>query len=375
MAELIGTYKDAVKIRTKKLVNGSESIYLDIYVDGKRKYEYLKLYLLPGKENRMKNKETLALANAVKSKRMVEIQNGRFGFTRNDAEDMLLVDFLDDYLKEKFMKRTEGYAKDIETVVNHVKKYIGNKKVKLKNVDKDFCSGFIGYLEKVKTKTGNPLGKGTLYSYFTIFVVALNKAVQLELIMKNPCDLIAHEDKPKTKPSERCYLTINEVKALIETSQKDNRVKNAFLFSCFTGLRFSDISQLRWENVKEVEEGVYQLEFVQQKTKQPVVVPLNANAMQWLPNRGCKPDDNIFELQHHSVVQRMLKKWVWKAGIEKHVTFHVARHTYATMLLHYGADIYTVSKLLGHTNINTTQIYAKVMDESKRKAVNLIPEI
>jgi integrase len=163
---------------------------------------------------------------------------------------------------------------------------------------------------------------------------------------------------------------------MIDTECKDVRVKRLFLFSCFTGLRFKDIFNLRWKNLVKVEDGVYQMEIVQQKTKKPLAVPLSANAMQWLPDRYMDGEENrIFQMPETSCAYDYLHDWAGKAGIRKKVTFHVGRHTYATLLLYYGADLYTVSKLLGHTNVKTTQIYAKVMDESKRKAVNLIPQV
>lgn len=368
------TNKEAVKLRKKKLSDGKESLYLDIYVDGKRKYEYLKLYLNPGRENKLRNKETLALANAVKAQRTVEIQNGRFGFENKNRTKRLLGDFLDEYVSDKRDRRTEGYANDIETVVKHVRKYMGARDIFLTDIDKAWCRGFVNYLGKVRSVRGGRLSKITINNYFTVMLVALNRAVKLELIDRNPFDSLPDDDRPKKGSTKREYLTLDEVRELVNTGIKDERVKNAFLFSCFTGLRFSDIINLKWENYKELEDGVAQLEFVQQKTKQQVVVPLPGNALQWLPNRGWDYEP-IFDLPHHSVVGKKLRKWVANAGISKNVTFHVARHTYATLLLYYGADLYTVSKLLGHTNIQTTQIYAKVMDESKRKAVNLIPEI
>ncbi len=119
-----------------------------------------------------------------------------------------------------------------------------------------------------------------------------------------------------------------------------------------------------------------QVEINQKKTGEPLYLPLSANALQWLPERGlAKDSDKVFALPHVSTVEKFLPIWAKDAGINKHITFHVSRHTNATLMLSFGADIYTVSKLLGHTNVKTTQIYAKIVDENKRKAVNLIPEI
>lgn len=369
---MIDNEKEAVKLRRKKLANGCESLYLDIYVEGRRKYEYLKLYLLPGRENKTKNKETWALAKAVKAKKLVDIQNGRFGFERK--EKVFLLDYLSDYVETKRENKSQGYVCGLETAIKHVRSYVGKKVMYVSDVDKQWCRGFISHLKKIKSKCGMPLEKSTIHQYYTVVVVAFNKAVELEIIDKNPFDTVADDDKPGRGQSNREYLTLDEVKELINTEIKDIRIKRAFLFSCFTGLRYSDISALKWNNVKDLGDGNIQLEFIQKKTKNQVVVPLNANALQWMPER--KHDEQIvFELPFYSVVLIKLRKWVQASSITKDVTFHVARHTYATMLLYYGADLYTVSKLLGHSSVQITQVYAKVMDESKRKAVNLIPQI
>ena len=371
------SYKEVVKVRTKKLANGNESIYLDIYSDGRRKYEYLKLYLLPGRENKTKNKETMAFANAIKAKRIVEIQNGRFGFENNKKTNLTLMEWMEETRKMKVEKgKSNAYVKISNATINHLSRYLNGRKMKLSDVDKKFIKGFIAYLRKGKTNKGTLMTEHSVYLYFETLLIALNLAVKTELIDKNPCLDIFPEDRPKQKSAVREYLTLDEVKTLIDTPCDDMRVKRMFLFSCFTGLRFVDIKNLKWKDIIKVDDGVYQIELVQQKTKQLAVIPLTENAMRWLPERADKgEEDNVFQVPVICIAYPHLHEWAKKAGINKNVTYHVGRHTYATLLLYYGADLYTVSKLLGHTNVKTTQIYAKVMDESKRKAVNLIPEI
>ena len=115
---------------------------------------------------------------------------------------------------------------------------------------------------------------------------------------------------------------------------------------------------------------------MQQKTGEPVYVPLSQNAIQWLPEKNkSEADGKVYSLPHVSTIEKWLSSWAEDAGLKKHITYHVSRHTFATLTLTYGADLYTVSKLLGHSNIQTTQIYAKIVDENKRKAVNLIPKL
>lgn len=369
---------EPVHVRTRKLSNGNESIYLDIIVNGTRKQEFLKLYLLAGDSRDVKNrnKEAMKLANAVKAKRILEIQNQQFEFKDKEKGKILLIEFMETIRNESFGVKSANYLGTMKSTIMHLGIYMGKKPRTLAQVDKNFVLGFIKYLQSAPTVRGVPLGPETVYTYYMTFSISLNKAVKRELIDKNPCSLISNEDKPMRMETHREYLTLEEVKLLINTECCDARVKRLFLFSCFTGLRYKDIFNLKWKNLVKIEDGVCQLELVQQKTKKPLVVPLSDNAMQWLPERYMDGDENrIFPMPETSCAYDYLHKWTEKAGIKKTVTFHVARHTYATLLLYYGADLYTVSKLLGHTNIKTTQIYAKVMDETKRKAVNLIPQI
>lgn len=112
------------------------------------------------------------------------------------------------------------------------------------------------------------------------------------------------------------------------------------------------------------------------KTKDPIYLPLSQQAMKWLPERGdAKDEDKVFDLPSESRICIILDKWAKAAGITKHVTYHVSRHSFATMMLTLDVDIYTTSKLLGHKNIATTQIYAKIIDQKKDEAVNRVNDI
>ena len=378
MAADFNNKKEIVKLRTKVLADGSESIYLDIYIDGKRKYEYLKLYLLPGKANKRKNNETMAIANAVKAQRIVDIQTGRFGFESEKAKNITLLEWMN-IVKERNVKKkkSENYIKIARCSIRHLEIFTQNKPIKLKSVDKVFVKGYVEYLRGVKVK-GKDISSQSVYLYYMALNIALNVAERDGIIIKNPCKELDTDDKPKQKKGNREYLTLEEVKSIVDVpcSEYESVAKHTFLFSCFTGLRFIDIYNLTWGNIVKVDKENYQIQLIQQKTKNVVVIPLTENAIDWLPDAiDVRQDDKVFHIENYFKTQLMLKTLVKRAGIKKNVTFHVGRHTYATLLLYYGADLYTVSKLLGHTNVKTTQIYAKVMDETKRKAVNLIPNI
>lgn len=178
---------------------------------------------------------------------------------------------------------------------------------------------------------------------------------------------------PQLRYRQRSYLTLEEVRRLAETPCRVDGLKHAFLFACFCGLRYSDIRALTWKSIRDMGDGRLQIEIIQQKTQEAVYLPLSENAVAQLPARG-NAEDAVFKLPRGHTGEAVAA-WAAAAGIEKHVTFHVARHTCATLLLTFGADLYTVSKLLGHTNVKTTQVYAKIVDEKKRAAVELIPTI
>ena len=150
----------------------------------------------------------------------------------------------------------------------------------------------------------------------------------------------------------------------------------AFLFACFCGLRLSDVKDMKWKDIKFDADGGAVVSKVQVKTRQSIVVPLYANALMWLPDRGkAKDNEPVYDLPTHFTINRSVKKWAKDAQIEKNVTFHLSRHTFATILLTLGADIYTTSKLLGHKNLRTTQIYAEVVNKKKAEAVNLMDSV
>lgn len=170
-------------------------------------------------------------------------------------------------------------------------------------------------------------------------------------------------------------MTIEELKRLIGTECKYEIMKQAFLFSCLCGLRVSDIRKLKWNDLQKSGERI-RIEIKMQKTKEPLYLPISDEALKWLPQQNeAKGDDLIFPLTHEGTINKILQKWAKDAGIIKHISFHVARHTHATMMLTLGADLYTVSKLLGHKNIATTQIYAKIVDKKKEEAISLIPNL
>ena len=376
MAKRAPKAKEPIRIRLKQLSNGNQSIYFDIYINGKRWYEFPKLYLIPENTpfDKEQNKHTLQAANAIKAQRIIEITNDIAGIKNTQRGKMLLLDWLNEYKHLKADK--SGTVTQIEQVIKRVSEYNNGDKIRLCDIDKDYCLGFIRYITKeYRTQTGKLISNFTALRHYRKLTEAFNEAVRRDLIPKNPFQTLNQSDKIKVPDSQRIYLTIDEFKTMMETPCKSEVVKSAYIFSCFCGLRISDIRQLTWGDIKT--NGNPQLTITQKKTQNTLYLPLPKEALNWLPDRGKKADSEpIFNLPTSlATIERYLKRWATEAGITKKVTFHTARHTNATMLLTKGADLYTVSKLLGHTNIKTTQVYAKIVDAKKIEAVNLLDNL
>lgn len=366
-----------VHLRTKKIAQGKESIYLDIVKDGMRKKEFIGLYLIPEKTRADKviNRATMKTAEEIRAKRIVELMEGKVGIGKKpDKVDLL--EWFEEQRLYYYDNDNMNYSKTIHNLIRHLKIF-HPRKLMLSDVKPAFIRKFLEYLRSDgANKFGGRLCDETIYTYFTVFSILMNKAVRLELIISNPFHKLSQAEKPQRRTKKKEYLTLSEVKRMAEAECDDWRVKYAFMFCCFTGLRYIDVSRLKWKHIVEVGDGKYQIELIQQKTKEPVYIPLSANALKWLPERGYDGRENyIYKFRDRSIIYDYLKKWGDAAGIDKHLTFHMSRHTCATLLLYYGTDLYTVSKILGHTSIKTTQIYAKIADEMKRTAVQNIPDI
>ena len=343
--------KEPVKLREKKLANGNVSLYLDIYRNGKRQKEYLKLYLIDATTplEREQNRQTLATAQAIKSKRLIEMQNGEYSFTRQFKED---TPFLDE--KTTFKDITPEFINGFKDFLNNVEKDTHKRTGPRR--ERDVFQG---------------LSQNSKVSYFNKLRACINQAYDERIIPVNPLRGI---EGFKAAEVKRDYLTLEEVKQLAATPCRYPILKRAFLFSCLTGLRKSDIQKLTWSEVQKF--GDYtRIVFKQKKTGGQEYLDISSQAEQYLGERG-NPEDPVFTgFTYGAWTSLELQRWSMAANINKNLTFHCGRHTFAVLMLDLGADIYTVSKLLGHKELATTQIYAKVLDKNKQNAVSLIPDI
>lgn len=365
--------KEPVRIRQKALADGNISLYLDIYYNGERTYEFLKLYLIPEKtkENKAKNAETLRLAEAVKSLRIVDIQSGRYGFKDKYKPDTNFFEFYDTCVAERFKGDSTGNTGNWRSCRKHLAKFY-KQSTTLGDITEKNCIGFKNYLEKkATTPAGQPLSQNSQHSYFNKFKACLKEAVDKDFIKEDPS---RHVQSVKEVNPERTFLTKEEVSALAHTPCRYDVLKRAFIFSCLTGLRWSDIQKMTWTEVSEVD-GNTRITFTQKKTKNLEYLDITPQAVTLMGERR-NPSERVFEgLKYSTYINTEIVRWAAAAGITKPVTFHTGRHTFAVMMIDLGVDIYTVQKLLGHTEIKTTQIYAKMLDKNKQKAVNLIPDL
>lgn len=368
--------KEPVRLREKELANGVRSLYLDIYVNGKRSYEFLKLYLIPetNPQAKVQNENTMRAANTIKLNRILEITNNKAGLKNTSIRaKMLLKDWMETFRQAQEQKGVKD-QKVIHNTIHALTAY--NINVAMRDVNRDYIIGLTNFLRNdYRSPRGKKLKDYSVINYLGCLRNALNMAVREDVIAENPIMKLSAQDKVKAPESQREYLTVEEVQQLEATDSPYPHIKQAFLFACYTGLRCSDVRSITWGKI--VKDGEkYRLHTVMFKTKRPFYIPLSKKAMQWMPEKGDKTDDDlIFENIPVQVNTKLyLQPWLDKAGITKPITFHCSRHTFGTMMLTLGADIYTTSKLMGHTKVEVTQIYAKIINKKKDDAVSLIDQ-
>ena len=352
----------SVTLRKRKLPSGKVELRLDIYHYGKRRFESLGLYL---NGDKLHNREVTNLAEIIRAKRELEIQSSANGIIPPSKKKQSFTAFLEKLGSSKNRKETQA---NYRNVVQHLRTYVKGE-LYFAELDKTVIEGFKDYLLE-------HFSQNSAWKYLSIVKSGLSKAIRDGMINTNP----AYDVRIKLVDSLPKFLTFEEVQSLSNTQCANKNVKNAFLFSCFSGLRYSDVVKLRWDDISG---GC--VTFRQQKTKQSERLYLSRQALRILEGQKTlggegetvdhQHSDLVFPLPRQSSVDKALKRWAMRAGLNKSISFHRARHTFATLSLSYGIDIYTVSKLLGHRHLETTLIYAKVIDEKKRQAVDLLPEL
>lgn len=371
--------KELVYLRSRPRKDGTLSLFLRATVNGMRKDEYLKLYLVPErtKADREKNRETLALAESIKAQRIVELQQMKFGIAAPVVKDVLFYDYM-----QAIIDRKDGTTKSSwQNCRAHLLRYEPNLKLKMMDITPRWVQGFRDYLdekamqwaidERKRNVEVKQLSQGTKVLMFQKLCAVFNLAVKEGVLARNPTLNVERFKEPE---SDREFLTVEEMRHLATVPAPSEVLGRAFFFSCLTGLRWSDIEKMTWHEVQKVGD-ITRVVFKQKKTRSQEYLDINEQAVQLMGERGVD-DARVFAgLGPVQCARVSITAWVKSAGINKHITFHCARHSFAIMMLDAGVDLYTLSKLMGHKSIETTQIYAKILDKRKQAAVTLIPKL
>lgn len=254
---------------------------------------------------------------------------------------------------------TKKHLLDYVRIKYHVADYNINA------IDKPFVQEFFAYLQGYRREGDIRCAVNGALKHITRFKRVMNLALQNEWITRNPVCLL----KVKKTKVEKGFLTEPEIKKLQEANLKPHLAiaRDIFLFSVYTGLAYVDVSKMTVDNVVRGIDKSLWLQFNRQKTDMRVSLPLLEPAQVLIDkyhtyHEGEKTH-HLFPIPQNQVINRYLKEIATEAGIHKHITFHMARHTFATTItLMHGIPIETVSKMLGHAALSTTQIYAKVVD-------------
>jgi integrase len=371
----------SVHLRKRKQgKSGRISLYLEYYKgavpgpDGKvrvlRDYEYLNLYLddkprtSAEKEH---NRKILELAKSIKAKRELEIKNGQHGFDAGVKRKSLFLEYFKAEAEKKAKPDDTGnWASTLKHLSGFVQKRY-SPRITFREIDKQFCEGFKEYLQdESKARTGKGLSSASQAAYYGKFKACLNKAIKDGILTIDPAKGVS---RPKIVSHKREYLTFEELQAMAKTDCRNPTLKRMFLFSCLTGLRFSDCHKLTWGEVQQYGDG-WRVVFHQQKTKGLQYHDISKQARELMGEMGA-PEGRVFSAisKYSAYLSIVLREWALKAGITKHLTFHSGRHTFAVLQLENGTDIYTLSRLLGHREIEVTAIYADILDKSRREAM------
>lgn len=408
-----------VKLR-KKAISSGYSLYLEYANNYRQEKIYLRIHLSKGDTPLRRKNDTDTWNKAEEIRQAIEdfiiknkAQTLEFAYklyvdsvnqeTEEEAKkNLTLVEYLQAFKEEK--ART-GQSKSLAVTITNLIKYVADftdgEKVLLTDVSKEWLEEFLMYLGKTNSfvrnrfkkgsnvenvtsneKTNKPLAKSTAKLYYNTFICALGAAESDGLII-NPARRVKAEDKKviKGEGAQREFLTAEELGRMEATLMRNEETKRAFLFACYTGLRISDICSLTYGDIKQEQaatgQRIYIVRKTMVKTRRVVSVPLSKKALSYLPADFSQKskDTKVFNLPTVGAVNDSLKTWAKDAKVDKVVTFHTSRHTFATLALTLGVDVFTTSKLLGHQNVRTTQIYAEVIDAKKEQAISLFDQI
>lgn len=372
-------HRMTIKVRERKASKGIIRLYLDIYDPNStptRTSKSLDLFLYenPSKLQRKSNKEAKEAAERIRSKLLIDKAYERNNLSELNPKDRSGVNFIDFFRKQADERyESKNNYGNWDSVHKHLSRFCPED-IPINQVDPQWLEDLKRYLKnEAKSKSNKPLSQNTLHSYFNKVKACLRTATRLDLIHRNPAEQVTGFKEGEAK---REYLTLEELKLAAKTDCEIPVLKRAFIFSALTGVRWSDIQKLTWSELEYSEQNdQWSMRFRQKKTGGVEFLPIPKQARDLLGELG-NLNERVFQGLKYSAWNNLkLQQWIMKAGIAKTITFHCARHTYATLQLSNGTDLFTVSKMLGHKDLKTTQVYTKIIDQKKIEAANAIPDI
>lgn len=385
---------DSPKLGAKVLSDGRESLFLDYYFGyqkvfsdklGKevmrkdRKREFLKLYLWQAPRTpmeRQNNKETLELAKKIRFERGQQLLEDVEGYRLKKNREINFLDYFQNYI-EKYTKKD---YRMVEVALHRFKDFLNEtpeynkfaKKIKPEQITKDMVEAYTEYLQS------RSVGEGAK-SIYARFKKVVKYAIEHDVMIKNPCmGVVIKVDEQQLKKD---VLSLEEIQLLVKTHYENENpnIRRAFVFCLYSGLRFCDVKDLTFANVDYSNKL---LKFEQNKTKghsasSGVVIPLNDDLLRLIgnPETPNDRDENIFKLPTYESCSKSLKRWVKRSGINKKISWHCARHSFAVNILNNGANIKTVASLLGHSGLKHTEKYTRAIDSLKQDAINSLPKL
>jgi len=407
MAKIENKIKENPKLEQNKLADGRISLYLEYYlgreekpvldengnqvyyesgamagkpkhqVKHNRRKENLSLYLLDKPRTpaeRQQNKETLELATKIRAEREQELKESMLGYRLKKDRNM---NFLD-YFQSSIDNYTKKDIRMMQIALSRFKDFLKEKypvyefNIRPEQMNKDMMIEFVEYLQS------RSVGEGAK-SIYQRFKKVIKSAIEHDLMIKNPCNGV--QCKVDDQILRKDVLSLEEIQALMNChyDNENPNVRRAFIFCLYCGLRFCDVKDLTFRNVDYSNQL---LKFEQNKTKghsasSGVVIPLNDGLLSLIgnPPKDGNLDDSIFTLPSYESCCKSVKRWVKRAGINKHISWHCARHSFAVNILNNGANIKTVASLLGHSGLKHTEKYTRAVDKLKEDAINSLPEL
>lgn len=340
--------KARINLKSKEIDGGRKSLYLDYYSNGKRIRESLRLYLLPGTSRKVKaeNKAIMQKAMEIQHRRLEELNASENNIeVIADIPVISLFSVIDEYLAVIIGRGDKSTANNIMGMKRAVAAYRG-KNVMLSDVDVNYCDGLVDFLRYEYHSVHGKLKMTTARAYIYLFSGALNMAVEKGYLTRNPLFFVKIHDRITRERPQKQFLSVEEVKLLMDTQCpviSRPQVKQAYLFSIFTGLIAYDIVNLKWKDLKNSSDGRMSVWCSSRK----IFIPLPSNALRWLPettnHRGL-----IFKgLPKDTEINNILKLWQSKAGIEKRLNFTLARNTFAFLILSTGVEVAPFCSLMG----------------------------